>query len=255
MAVTATAITTIERAEVELSAATAALNAVATIIAMSIEKDAIERVTLDGKSIDATDATHEVVEDVVIGVAGVGDIVIRPQVKDREVILKTVDRAKRALQGALEAADANTPTAARAAAARRRELEHALSPGSSRSRRRPLCFTQPADSNMDLLTIKGDRVALRGCVRDTVITHSRLAWRHERAQAAVASHHGLQALPSRGSPPVWPAVSFSRSIPTLSKPLSQRRSPPILATSTASKSFPGFRAPRRQPCPRHGRQD
>ena len=35
-------------------------------------------------------------------------------------------------------------------------------------------------------------------VRDTVITHSRLAWRHERAQAAVASRHGLQALPIEG---------------------------------------------------------
>jgi hypothetical protein len=35
-------------------------------------------------------------------------------------------------------------------------------------------------------------------VRNTVITHSRLAWRHERAQAAVASHHGLQALPIEG---------------------------------------------------------
>jgi PD-(D/E)XK nuclease superfamily len=37
-----------------------------------------------------------------------------------------------------------------------------------------------------------------GCVRDTVITHSRLAWRHERAQAAVASRHGLQTLPIEG---------------------------------------------------------
>jgi hypothetical protein len=35
-------------------------------------------------------------------------------------------------------------------------------------------------------------------VRDTVITHSRLAWRHEREQAALASHHGLQALPIEG---------------------------------------------------------
>jgi hypothetical protein len=35
-------------------------------------------------------------------------------------------------------------------------------------------------------------------MRETVITHSRLAWRHERAQAAVASHHGLQALPIEG---------------------------------------------------------
>ena len=52
---------------------------------------------------------------------------------------------------------------------------------------------------MDTLTVKsyGAGVA-RGCVRDTVITHSRLAWRHERAQAAVASRHGLQALPIEG---------------------------------------------------------
>ena len=35
-------------------------------------------------------------------------------------------------------------------------------------------------------------------MRDTVITHSRLAWRHERAQAAVASRHGVQALPIEG---------------------------------------------------------
>jgi hypothetical protein len=39
---------------------------------------------------------------------------------------------------------------------------------------------------------------LREVVCDTVITHSRLAWRHERAQAAVASHHGLHALPIEG---------------------------------------------------------
>jgi PD-(D/E)XK nuclease superfamily len=51
---------------------------------------------------------------------------------------------------------------------------------------------------MDLLTVRGDKFAPRGCVRYTVITHSRLAWRHERAQAAVASRHGLQALPIEG---------------------------------------------------------
>jgi hypothetical protein len=51
---------------------------------------------------------------------------------------------------------------------------------------------------MNTLTIKGYKAAPRGCVRDTVITHSRLAWRHARAQAAVASRHGLQALPIEG---------------------------------------------------------
>jgi hypothetical protein len=33
------------------------------------------------------------------------------------------------------------------------------------------------------------------CVRDTILIHSCLAWRHERAQAAITSRHGLQALP------------------------------------------------------------
>jgi hypothetical protein len=50
----------------------------------------------------------------------------------------------------------------------------------------------------DMLASTGDKFRLPGCMRATVITHSRLAWRHERAQAAVASHHGLQALPIEG---------------------------------------------------------
>jgi PD-(D/E)XK nuclease superfamily len=32
-------------------------------------------------------------------------------------------------------------------------------------------------------------------VRDTIVIHSRLGWRHERAQAAITSRHGLQVLP------------------------------------------------------------
>src|SRR5438477_10944094 len=53
-------------------------------------------------------------------------------------------------------------------------------------------------AKMNILTNKEYEFAPNGCVRDTVITHSRLAWRHERAQAAVASRHGLQALPIEG---------------------------------------------------------
>jgi len=69
-------------------------------------------------------------------------------------------------------------------------------PGSYRSQRMPLLVhAGRPDGNMEFLTIAGDTLGPRGCVRDTVITHSRLAWRHERAQAAVASRHGLQALP------------------------------------------------------------
>jgi hypothetical protein len=123
---TIAAVATIERLEVELAAATAALNAVATTVALSIEKAAVERVTLDGKSIDSTDVVHSVVEDLLIGIEGIGNVAIRPQVKDREVIIRRVDRAQQDLQEALDAVGANSPTAARAAAARRRELEHQL---------------------------------------------------------------------------------------------------------------------------------
>jgi uncharacterized protein YhaN len=93
---------------------------------LSIEKAAVERVTLDGKSIDSTDVVHSVVEDLLIGIEGIGNVAIRPQVKDREVIIRRVDRAQQDLQEALDAVGANSPTAARAAAARRRELEHQL---------------------------------------------------------------------------------------------------------------------------------
>jgi DNA repair exonuclease SbcCD ATPase subunit len=124
MPATVNAIAAIESAMVEVSAASAALNATATLIGFRVEKDAIDCVTLDAKPITAATATYEVVEDILIGITGVGDIAIRPQIKNREAILERVDRSTRNLQAALEAADADSPTAARAAAARRRELEY-----------------------------------------------------------------------------------------------------------------------------------
>jgi hypothetical protein len=49
--------------------------------------------------------------------------------------------------------------------------------------------------DMKMVTDGSYKAALGGSVRETVITHSRLAWRHQRVQAAVAGRHGLQALP------------------------------------------------------------
>jgi PD-(D/E)XK nuclease superfamily len=46
---------------------------------------------------------------------------------------------------------------------------------------------------MEPAASKSDKIEYR--IRDTVITHSRLAWRHERARAAIGGRHGLQALP------------------------------------------------------------
>jgi energy-coupling factor transporter ATP-binding protein EcfA2 len=161
IAATASAIATIDAAEIELSAATAAINAAATIVGLSIEKSAIEDVTVDGKCIDASNLRFEVVEDTVIAVGGVGEILIQPQVKDRQAILKRVDCAKRALKSALEIARVDSPTAVRTAAAERRELEHQLdcirkeigrlAPGDAKNRLPP---------GLDALKIKIE--ALRG---------------------------------------------------------------------------------------------
>jgi hypothetical protein len=48
---------------------------------------------------------------------------------------------------------------------------------------------------MDLSTINGESAAQTCWVRRTVVIHSRLAWRHERARAGIKSQHGLQAIP------------------------------------------------------------
>jgi energy-coupling factor transporter ATP-binding protein EcfA2 len=123
---TGPAIAQIDEAERELSAAKAALDAVATNVALAIDQRAIERVTINGKLLDTRDVTHSIVEDLVIGIAGIGEIAIRPQVKDREAVLHRVKRAEQALKHALAEAGADTPACARAAAGRRRELEHRL---------------------------------------------------------------------------------------------------------------------------------
>src|SRR5215471_14663714 len=47
-------------------------------------------------------------------------------------------------------------------------------------------------------TLLPDQYTTGNCVRNTVIIHSSLAWRHERARAATTGHHGLQAVPIEG---------------------------------------------------------
>jgi PD-(D/E)XK nuclease superfamily protein len=51
---------------------------------------------------------------------------------------------------------------------------------------------------MDTLTISRNSVSPIDCIRNTVIIHSRLAWRYQRVHAAAAKRHGLQALPIEG---------------------------------------------------------
>jgi hypothetical protein len=48
---------------------------------------------------------------------------------------------------------------------------------------------------MCLATLLPHQYTTGNCVRHTLIIHSSLAWRHQRARAAIAGRHGLQALP------------------------------------------------------------
>jgi DNA repair exonuclease SbcCD ATPase subunit len=116
----------VETAEQELAAASAARDAAGTNVALAIDKGVVERVTINGEELHTPDAMYRVVDNLVIGIADIGQIAIQPRVGDREAVLDRVHRAERALNTALAAAGAETPTAARTAAARRRDLEHRL---------------------------------------------------------------------------------------------------------------------------------
>ncbi len=116
----------IEAADTELSGAKAALNAVATTVTLAIEPDALGRVRLDGVPLDAPTMSLAVVAKTLVGVEGIGNIAVEPQIHDRDAILKRLRLAENEIREALEAARAENLTAARYALAQRRELERKL---------------------------------------------------------------------------------------------------------------------------------
>jgi PD-(D/E)XK nuclease superfamily len=93
---------------------------------------------------------------------------------------------------------------------------------------------------MDTLTTDSYKVALIGYVRDTVITHSRLAWRHERAQAAAASRHGLQALPIEGLAARLAGGFLQPIDPDALKAAVTKALPAELSDLNRIKDLPGF---------------
>ena len=120
------AVSRIEAADTELSGAKAALNAVATTVSLAIEPDALGRVHLDGVPLDVPTMSLAVVAKTLIGVEGVGNIAVEPQIQDRDAILERLRLAENEIRQALEAAGAANLTAARYAVAQRRELERRL---------------------------------------------------------------------------------------------------------------------------------
>lgn len=120
------AVSRIETADTQLSGAKAALNAVATTISLVIDEDAIRRVHLDGGPISEPTMSLPVVAKTVIGVEGVGEIGVEPQINDRDAIIDRLRLAKNEFKASLEAAGTDSLTAARHAVAQRRELERRL---------------------------------------------------------------------------------------------------------------------------------
>jgi hypothetical protein len=121
IAATDATVVRIEEAVTELSAADAAMNAVATTVSFAIQKDALPGVVVDGKALDASTASLPILGKTVIAIQGVGAITVEPQIKNRAALLTRRDAADEEWKAALDAAGVKDLAAARMAAAQRKE--------------------------------------------------------------------------------------------------------------------------------------
>jgi len=121
IAATDATVVRIEEAITELSAADAAMNAVATTVSFAIQKDALPGVVVDGKALDASTASLPILGKTVIAIQGVGAITVEPQIENRAALLTRRDAADEEWKAALEAAGVKDLAAARMAAAQRKE--------------------------------------------------------------------------------------------------------------------------------------
>jgi uncharacterized protein YhaN len=117
----------IEEATTELSAAEAAMNAVATTVSLAIEKGAQQRVLVDRKALTAPLASLAVLEKTVIAIQDVGTITVEPQIKNRTALRTRQQGASEELRAALDTAGVKDLSSARIAAAQRKEQERRLS--------------------------------------------------------------------------------------------------------------------------------
>jgi DNA repair exonuclease SbcCD ATPase subunit len=121
IAATDEAVTRIEEAFTELSAAGAAMNAVATTVSFAIQDEARQGILVDGKALPASTVAMQVMGRTLIAIPSVGTITVEPQIKNRKALLARRDAATQEMKVALEAAGAESLSAARAAAAQRKE--------------------------------------------------------------------------------------------------------------------------------------
>jgi len=126
IAATDDAVTRIEEAVMELSAAEAAMNAVATTISFAIDKGAESRVSVDENVLKTPSASLSVVDKTIIAIQEIGALTIEPQIKNRTALLSRQQTANDELKSALEAAGVPDLASARVAAAQRKEHERRL---------------------------------------------------------------------------------------------------------------------------------
>jgi uncharacterized protein YhaN len=126
IAATDDAVLRIEEAVSEMSAAESAVNAVATTVSFEIEKSALRHVSIDAKPLDASSSSLAVTGKTIIAIDGIGTIAVEPQIRNRNALLERQRKAKDGLKAALDAAGANNLSAARVAAAQRKEQERRL---------------------------------------------------------------------------------------------------------------------------------
>jgi DNA repair exonuclease SbcCD ATPase subunit len=114
-------VTRIEEAVTELSAAEAAMSAVATTVSFAVQDDARQGILVDGKALAASSASMPIMGRTAIAIPNVGTITIEPQIKNRSALVTRRDVATQEMKDALEAAGVGSLSAARAAVAQRRE--------------------------------------------------------------------------------------------------------------------------------------
>lgn len=91
IAATDGAVTRIEEAVTEWSAADAAMNAVATTVSFAIQESAQHSVVIDGKALSAPTTSLPILGKTTIAIEKVGTITVEPQIADRAALLARRD--------------------------------------------------------------------------------------------------------------------------------------------------------------------
>lgn len=121
IAATDEVVTRIEEAVTELSAAEAGMNAVATTVSFAVQDDARQGILVDGNVLAASTVSMPIMGRTMIAIPNVGTIIVEPQIKNRASLLSRLDVATQEMRAALEAAGVESLSAARVAAAQRKE--------------------------------------------------------------------------------------------------------------------------------------